>query len=206
MHQRRDRQIDSRARERMSRHRPGSGSGPGRRSPSTPARLRCTWKPPAEVPVHTVPSPGRRAREYTGPMTDGDGRGAWALFPSLPPSLPPLRRVLWAPPALTDEKKRRNPGLDEQMDARRSHPIMPHHFKGRGPSAAGWIPPGAPRSMPCPPCLALLLQAAAGCTLLSGFRITLAHTPSIINDGAVLCTTCTWETLLMSPLFCCQSR
>lgn len=115
------------------------------------------------------------------PTTDGDGR---PFLPSLPVlALPPLRQVpyYWAPPALTDEKKRRNPGLDEQMDARRSHPITPHHFTAEAvarPQRAGYM---ARRTLMPLPCLAepawLCCRAAAGCTLLSGFRITLAHTP-----------------------------
>lgn len=54
------RQIDSRASRRKNtdneQHRPGPGSGPSRRSPSTPARLRRTWKPPAGGTVRTVPA------------------------------------------------------------------------------------------------------------------------------------------------------
>lgn len=145
---------------------------------------------PQKLRVHTVPSADGWAGEYIGPMTrpDGDGRrGAWALFPFLPslPSkclrLPPLRQVLLgAPPALTDEKKRRNPGLDDQMDARRSHPIMPHHFKRPWPvrSTAGWVRTVQPdcqtasqtarrTSMPFALLLLLSYLLHAGCTLRS---------------------------------------
>lgn len=40
-----------------------------------------------------------------------------------------------APPGLSDEQKRRNPGQDDQLDARSSSqggPIRPRHFKDGG--------------------------------------------------------------------------
>lgn len=151
---------------------------PGRRSLSTPARLRCTWEPPAEVAVHTVPSADGWAGKYTEPTTDGDGRGAWAPFPSLPPSLcyctpgqyvrrPPLGQVLWAPPALSDEKKRRTPRAG-RADGRASQP--PNHAPSfqkavARPQRAGWVQPRR-TLMPCPPCLSLGTCSAASCCRL----------------------------------------
>lgn len=91
-----EQKIDSRARERTRtmkqaqarfgfRSRSRSRSAQSLHASAPQVHVEAARRNP-EVTVHTVPSAGGRAGEYTEPMTDGDGRGAWALSPSLPPS------------------------------------------------------------------------------------------------------------------------